>query len=161
MARQGRPERNRTARSFRQLRRFRNVINSDKVFGTHRGIRVRSGGLPPASAATRQSNMCRRADSAQLPQRLRAPPVRVNARRWCDGGPVDQRHALARHRNYPYWKRLDVKAFSEGLAHERSSHTQEPLSLHSWGGISSRPYVGRDSSHRAVVSCLGTAINAG
>jgi putative SOS response-associated peptidase YedK len=37
MARPGRPERNRTARSFRQLRRFHRVINSDKVFGTHRG----------------------------------------------------------------------------------------------------------------------------
>src|SRR5246500_611326 len=32
----GRPERNRTARSFRQLRRFYHIINSDKVFGTHR-----------------------------------------------------------------------------------------------------------------------------
>jgi hypothetical protein len=32
----GRPERNRTARSFRQLRRFHHVINSDKVFGTHK-----------------------------------------------------------------------------------------------------------------------------
>jgi hypothetical protein len=30
------PERNRTARSFRQLRRFHHVINSDKVFGTHK-----------------------------------------------------------------------------------------------------------------------------
>src|SRR5258705_833483 len=37
MARPGRPERNRTARSFRQLRRFHHVINSDKVFGTHTG----------------------------------------------------------------------------------------------------------------------------
>src|SRR6202051_3366450 len=35
MARPGRPERNRAARSFRQLRRFRHVINTDKVFGTH------------------------------------------------------------------------------------------------------------------------------
>jgi hypothetical protein len=35
MARPGRPERNRAARSFRQLKRFQNVINSDKVFGTH------------------------------------------------------------------------------------------------------------------------------
>jgi hypothetical protein len=33
---QGRPERNRAARSFRQLRRFLHVINWDKVFGTHR-----------------------------------------------------------------------------------------------------------------------------
>ena len=35
MARPGRPERNRAARSFRQLRRFHHVINSEKVFGTH------------------------------------------------------------------------------------------------------------------------------
>src|SRR5260370_24094790 len=33
---QGRSERNRAARSFRQLRRFHHFINSDKVFGTHR-----------------------------------------------------------------------------------------------------------------------------
>src|ERR1700687_208486 len=38
MARPGRPERNRTARSFRQLRRFHHVINSDKVFGTHNTV---------------------------------------------------------------------------------------------------------------------------
>src|SRR5271163_1699526 len=38
MARPGRPERNRAARSFRQLRRFHHVINSDKVFGTHRQV---------------------------------------------------------------------------------------------------------------------------
>src|SRR3982074_3783483 len=37
MARPGRPERNRAARSFRQLRRFHHFINSDKVFGTHSG----------------------------------------------------------------------------------------------------------------------------
>jgi ribose transport system substrate-binding protein len=36
MARPGRPERNTAARSFRQLRRFHHVINSDRVFGTHR-----------------------------------------------------------------------------------------------------------------------------
>jgi hypothetical protein len=36
MARPGRPERNRAARSFRQLRRFHHGINPDKVFGTHR-----------------------------------------------------------------------------------------------------------------------------
>jgi hypothetical protein len=35
MARPGRPERNRGARSFRQLRRFRGGINTEKVFGTH------------------------------------------------------------------------------------------------------------------------------
>ena len=38
MARPGRPERNRTARSFRQLRRFHRFINSDQVFGTQRSI---------------------------------------------------------------------------------------------------------------------------
>src|SRR5258708_1347045 len=32
-------ERNKAARSFRQLRRFLHVINSDKVFGTHRLLR--------------------------------------------------------------------------------------------------------------------------
>jgi hypothetical protein len=37
MARPGRPERNRAARSFRQLGRFHHVINSNKVFGTHNG----------------------------------------------------------------------------------------------------------------------------
>src|ERR1700730_11066831 len=36
MARPGRPERNRTTRSFRQLTRFHHGINSDEVFGTHR-----------------------------------------------------------------------------------------------------------------------------
>src|SRR3982074_597029 len=36
MARPGRPERNRAAQSFRQLRRFHHAINSDEVFGTHR-----------------------------------------------------------------------------------------------------------------------------
>src|SRR6266404_9241734 len=35
MARLERRERNRAARSFRQLRRFHHVIDSDKVFGTH------------------------------------------------------------------------------------------------------------------------------
>jgi hypothetical protein len=36
MARPGRPERSRTARSFRQLKRFHHVSNPDEVFGTHR-----------------------------------------------------------------------------------------------------------------------------
>src|SRR6185369_462521 len=35
MVRPGRPERNRTVRSFRQLRRFHHGFNSDEVFGTH------------------------------------------------------------------------------------------------------------------------------
>src|SRR5260370_27388247 len=37
MASPGWPERNKATRSFRQLRRFLHVINSDKVFGTHVG----------------------------------------------------------------------------------------------------------------------------
>src|SRR5258708_11916492 len=37
MARPGRPERNRAARSFRQLSRFDHFINSDRVFSTHNG----------------------------------------------------------------------------------------------------------------------------
>src|ERR1700730_4909076 len=44
MARPGRPERNRAARSFRQLRRFHHGINSDKVFGTHTGAPLATKG---------------------------------------------------------------------------------------------------------------------
>src|SRR5260370_29359007 len=40
MARAGWPQRNRAARSFRQVRRFHHVINSDMVFGTHRVARL-------------------------------------------------------------------------------------------------------------------------
>src|SRR5260370_33428265 len=45
MARPGRPERNRAAQSFRQLRRFHHVINSDEVFGTHRAPTEAAFGL--------------------------------------------------------------------------------------------------------------------
>src|ERR1700724_3795142 len=48
MARPGRPERNRTARSFRQLRRFHHVITSDRVFGTHKGAPAVVVALRPA-----------------------------------------------------------------------------------------------------------------
>src|ERR1700761_7542305 len=41
MPKPGRPERNRAARSFRQLRRFHHGINSEEVFGTHREERLR------------------------------------------------------------------------------------------------------------------------
>src|ERR1700731_4692382 len=51
MARPGRPERNRRARSFRQLRRFHHVINSDKVFGTHTDVILAN--TTPAVAALR------------------------------------------------------------------------------------------------------------
>src|SRR5437667_12877428 len=47
MARPGWPERNRAVRSFRQLRRFHHVINSDKVFGTHSGC----GPLPHCASS--------------------------------------------------------------------------------------------------------------
>src|SRR5713226_808097 len=40
MARPGRPERNRVARSFRQLRRFRHVIKTDRVFGILRRTKL-------------------------------------------------------------------------------------------------------------------------
>jgi Bacterial lipid A biosynthesis acyltransferase len=43
MAGPGRPERDRTAGSFRQLKRFHHVINSDKVFGTHRHLGLGNG----------------------------------------------------------------------------------------------------------------------
>src|ERR1700760_3085810 len=56
MARPGRPERNRTARSFRQLRRFHRFINSDKVFGTHKPgniIRCRRSAIRRVRTMTR------------------------------------------------------------------------------------------------------------
>ena len=48
MARPGWPERNKAARSFRQLRRFLHVINPDKVFGTHKG---RANEIGPKTSA--------------------------------------------------------------------------------------------------------------
>ena len=42
------PERNRAARSFRQFRRFHHVINSNKVFGTHRAENCPIGRVPAA-----------------------------------------------------------------------------------------------------------------
>jgi hypothetical protein len=42
MARPGWPERTKAARSLGQFKRFRHVINSDKVFGTH-GLLERDG----------------------------------------------------------------------------------------------------------------------
>ena len=46
MARPGRQERNRTARSFGQLKRFHYGINSDKVFGTHSSLIIIIEGDP-------------------------------------------------------------------------------------------------------------------
>src|SRR5712672_2833529 len=53
MARPGRQERNRTARSFRQLTRFHHGINSDEVFGTHRRIDRQE---PTSTRQSRESN---------------------------------------------------------------------------------------------------------
>jgi hypothetical protein len=50
-----RPERNRTARSFRQLRRFDHAINSDKVFGTH--IQM---GRPMSELGPTRTSACRK-----------------------------------------------------------------------------------------------------
>src|ERR1700704_639182 len=71
MARPGRPERNRAARSFRQLRRFHHVINSDDVFGAHNRRPCDVG--PDESRATSQGRQalaasCRDCSAAWLPQ---------------------------------------------------------------------------------------------
>src|SRR5258705_1800990 len=50
MARPGRQERNRTARSFRQLTRFHHGINSDEVFGTHSMSQLSASPASTASA---------------------------------------------------------------------------------------------------------------
>jgi hypothetical protein len=51
MARPGRRERNKVARSLRQLRRFHHVINSDKVFGTHSAAAAYQSQISPVSVA--------------------------------------------------------------------------------------------------------------
>src|SRR5260370_18709493 len=61
MARPGRPERNRAARSFRQLRRFHHVINSNKVFGTHsrrRATRNLRGAPKPPNLSSTWHSLC-------------------------------------------------------------------------------------------------------
>jgi hypothetical protein len=59
MARPGRPERNRAARSCHQLRRFRHIINSDEVFGTHNLIDLDHAVIVEveASSAVRQAEI--------------------------------------------------------------------------------------------------------
>src|SRR4029077_14664768 len=53
MARPARPERNRSARSSRQLSRFYHSINPDRVFGTHRDFVFPGGrkGVPISNMA--------------------------------------------------------------------------------------------------------------
>src|ERR1700730_11182619 len=53
MASPRRPRRNRVSRSFHQLRRFRRVINSDEVFGTHKNGRHERMHLTLKKEATR------------------------------------------------------------------------------------------------------------
>src|SRR5258707_2877051 len=59
MARLVRQERNRTVRSFRQLRRFHHVINSDKVFGTHNGAAAYYNHRPSTSEPALQRSQSR------------------------------------------------------------------------------------------------------
>jgi uncharacterized membrane protein len=77
MARPGRPERNRAARSFRQLRRFHHLINSDKVFGTHRWLRkaiLRAAGVIPLhDEATAFAT-----ETAELREQARRNEARLN-----------------------------------------------------------------------------------
>ena len=54
MARPGWPERNREARSFRQLRRFDHVINLDKVFGTHNPVAPNQSPFVPSRLSIAQ-----------------------------------------------------------------------------------------------------------
>src|SRR6202521_4475153 len=54
MARPGWPERNRPARSFRQITRFHHVINSDKVFGAHKGMSWKDAELQIRGCLQRQ-----------------------------------------------------------------------------------------------------------
>src|SRR6266446_5850214 len=50
----GRSERNRAARSFRQLRRFHHVINSHKLLGTHKGMSWKDAELQIRGCLQRQ-----------------------------------------------------------------------------------------------------------
>ena len=78
--------RNGAARSFRQLRRFHHVINSDKVFGTHKAYSVVCV-LPKmtAPAARKMATMsafmiaglhCSR---LRLPARVRCPAISMTS----------------------------------------------------------------------------------
>src|SRR5258708_10073546 len=70
MASPRRPERNRAARSFRQLRRFHHVINSYKVFGTDKAPWKAS---LPCFAACGSQNSWKLKASYQLPKNRIVP----------------------------------------------------------------------------------------
>jgi hypothetical protein len=73
-----RPGRNRAARSFCQFRRFRHLINTDKVFGTHKG---RESFEPKGSG------------------RARWRPGRVQFGNFCIG-----EYAAARQKSHTFWR---------------------------------------------------------
>src|SRR3981081_538201 len=86
MARPRQPERNRTARSFGQLRRFHHVINSDKVFGTYgvaifktlrflRTKETRRSGAGAGVLLTRRRRSCEQLTFVQLRGSRREAPM--------------------------------------------------------------------------------------
>src|SRR5258707_12812928 len=109
MARPGRPERNRAAQSFRQLRRFHHVINSDEVFGTHR---ARSAATNRSPAREDRNGKLRNGDRA--PERpslknTRAANSALVARRLPNAGSKQQR-GLFGPRNVSKRKREQLSA---------------------------------------------------
>jgi predicted GNAT family acetyltransferase len=78
MARPGRPERSRTARSSRQLRRFHHVINSDKIFGTHTGVANLSNTNAVLDNAIWSSLTTRHSNIAEGNGRARRYPIGVS-----------------------------------------------------------------------------------
>src|ERR1700686_2166734 len=71
MARPGRPERNRAARSFGQLRRFHHVINSNKVFGTDPYLRLEWRGQDGQNETEQPDHSASLGDSITASTRIR------------------------------------------------------------------------------------------
>src|SRR5258708_15277479 len=108
MARPGRRERNRAARSFHQLRRFHHVINSDKVFGTHsppdppcprqaqaRQPKAAPGGIATDKIISRKLRAQPPAADAQSVAHLIVSPFVLAARppmQPCNGGAIESGH---------------------------------------------------------------------
>src|ERR1700730_4046942 len=104
MARPGRSERNRTAQSFRQLRRFRHVINSDE-FSVHTGMTETSptgtftplqGAVKPGSCGIPIPGITIKFADVDDPSRYVGPGEKGEI---CIGGPNVMRG---------YWKRADA-----------------------------------------------------
>ena len=92
MARPGRPERNRAARSFRQLRRFHHVINSDKVFGTHRHFYIVEAAVPQRfftkfpkkiNRVKLSDNRDRNRVNSEIQSGYQKRPFLTHSSRWC------------------------------------------------------------------------------